>query len=134
MSALHNPAVPVRMEDSWAGLASNLGLLRLEGESLLLEFETKDEVLQVLKSEVKRIAVPLTAVEACRWKPGWFRGQIELSVHGLDTLAGVPGATQGRVTLHVARKDRPKAFGVVANVELALARRVVRAAEESGRR
>ena len=133
MSLLLNPSVPVTLESSWAGLASNSGLLRLESNTLVLEFETKDDVLQVLKSGVKRVAVPLTEVETCRWKPGWFGGTIELSVRSLSLLNGIAGAAQGSVVLGISRKDRAKACGFVANVELALAHRVVRAAEESGR-
>ena len=133
MSALLNPSVPVTLEHSWGGLASNSGLLRLESNTLVLEFETKDEVLQMLKSGVKRVAVPLTEVEACRWMPGWFGGKIELSVHSMTSLEGIAGASRGSVMLRVSRKDRDKAFGFVANVELASAHRVVRAAEESGR-
>jgi hypothetical protein len=133
MSALLNPSVAVTLENSWAGLASNTGLLRLEGDSLVLEFETKDGVLQLLKSGVKRIALPLTEVEACQWKPGWFGGKIELSVRSLAALDGIAGAAQGRVTLGVSRKDRDKAFGLVASVELALAHRIVRAMEDSHR-
>jgi len=133
MSALLHPSVPVTLESSWAGLASNSGLLRLEGDTLVLEFETKDDVLQMLKSGVKRAAVPLTEVDACRWKPGWFGGKIELSVRSMSALSGIAGASQGRVVLGVSRKDRDRAFGLVANVELALAHRVVRAAEESER-
>lgn len=133
MSSLLNPSVPVTMESSWGGLANNSGLLRLEGDALVLEFETKDGVLEVLKSGVKRVAVPLTEVEACRWNRGWFGGKIELSVRSMNTLGGIAGAAQGRVTLDVARRDRDRAFGLVANVEMALAHRVVRAAEESGR-
>jgi hypothetical protein len=128
-----NPSVPVTLGDSWGGLASNAGLLRLEGDTLVLEFETKDGVLEVLKSGAKRYDLPLTEVEACQWHRGWFGGKIELSVRSMNALEGIAGAAQGRVTLGVARKDRDRAFGLVANVELALAHRVVRAAEESGR-
>ena len=133
MSMLLNPSVPVTMENSWGGLANNSGLLRFEGDALVLEFETKDGVLEVLKSGVKRVAVPLAELEACRWNRGWFGGKIELSVRSMNTLEGVAGAAQGCLTLGVSRKDRDKAFGLVANVEMALAHRVVRAAEESGR-
>src|SRR5438552_1768666 len=97
--SLLNPSVPITLENSWAGLASNSGLLRLESDSLVLEFETKDHVVQMLKSGVKRVALRLTEVEACRWKPGWFGGKIELSVRSLSALDGVAGASQGRVKL-----------------------------------
>ena len=133
MPAFLNPSVPVTLDSSWGGLASNSGLLCLEGDTLVLEFETKDGVLEVLKSGVKRFTVLLTEVEACRWHRGWFGGKIELSVRRMKVLDGIAGAGQGRVTLGVSRKDRDRAFGLVTNVELAMAHRVVRAAEESGR-
>lgn len=133
MSAFLNPSVPVTLDYSWGGLASNSGLLRLEGDKLVLEFETKDGVLEVLKSGVKRYDLPLTEVETCQWHRGWFGGKIVLSVRSMDSLEGIAGAAQGRVKLGVARRDRDRAFGFVASVELALANRVVRAAEESGR-
>ena len=131
--SLLNPSVPITLESSWAGLANNSGLLRLEGDALVLEFETKDGVLEVLKSGLKRVAVPLAEVDACRWKPGWFGGKIELSVRRMSLLSGIAGAAQGSVVCGVSRKDRDRASGLVANVELALAHRVVRAAEDSGR-
>ncbi len=133
MSAFLNQSVPVTLQHSWGGFANNSGLLRFEGGTLVLEFETKDGVLEVLKSGVKRVALPLTEVDACRWKPGWFGGKIELSVRSLSALDGIAGASQGREKLGVSRKDRDRALGLVANVELALARRVVRAAQESDR-
>jgi len=133
MSAFLNQSVPVTLQHSWGGFANNSGLLRFEGGTLVLEFETKDGVLEVLKSGVKRVTLPLTEVDACRWKPGWFGGKIELSVRSMSALEGIAGASQGRVMLGVSRKDRDKALGLVANVELALAHRVVRAAEESDR-
>jgi hypothetical protein len=133
MAAFLNSSVPVTLDHSWGGLASNSGLLRLEGDTLVLEFETKDGVLEVLKSGVKRYDLPLKEVEACQWHRGWFGGGIELSVRSMDALEGIAGAAQGRVTFGVVRKDRDRAFGLVASVDLALAHRVVRAAEESGR-
>ena len=132
MSPLLNPSVPVRLEDSWAGFASNSGLLRLEGESLVLDFETRDELLNMLKSGVKRLALPLKEIETCRWVPGWFGGKIELSLRDMRLLEGIAGASQGRLKLTVARRDRDLAFGLVTNIDLALANRIITAAEDSG--
>jgi hypothetical protein len=53
--------------------------------------------------------------------------------HHLGVLKGIAGAAQGRVKFGVAGKDCDRALGLMTNIELALARRVVRAAEESGR-
>ena len=128
MSVL-DPSVPVRMEESWGGLANNTGLLRLEGDTVVIEFETRDGMFDVLRSGVKRIDVQLADLESVRWKRGVFGGKIEFAARSMDVLAEIPGATQGRVTLSVARKDRDQAFGLVTNMELVLAHRFVRAVE-----
>jgi len=121
----------VRLEDTWAGLAQNAGLLRLDGETLVLEFETKAVDLMNLGATQHRL--PLAEVETCQWKPGWLGGKIQIATRSLGTLSGIPGAAQGQVTLKVSRKDRAAALGLVASVELVLAHRVVRAADTAAR-
>lgn len=124
-------SLPVQLEDTWAGLAQNAGLLRLEGDALVLEFETKAVELMHLGATQHRL--PLAEVEACHWKPGWWGGKLEISVRRLAVLSGIPGAAQGRVTLKVSRKHRADALGLVASVELVLAHRALSAAETAAR-
>ncbi len=128
----HRPSVPVRLQDTWGGLAASHGIVRLEGEWLVLEFETKDEILSVLTSGPKQCRLELGQIESCRWQPGWWGGRLELATSSLAVLAGIPGAAQGRISLVVARRDRAAALGLAADVELALAERVVRSSAGSG--
>lgn len=133
MSVL-SQSVAVKLADTWGGLARNSGILRLEGAALVLECETQDDVLHVLKSEVKQWTLPLPEVESCTFRPGWFRPTIELSVRSLGLVRDVPGAEQGKLVLRLARRDRPLASSLVSNVNLALAHQVVRAAEDADER
>lgn len=133
MTDFLNPTVPVMLASSWGGLASNSGLLRFEGDQLVLEFESKDEVFQMLRSGIKRINLPLAELGGCEWKAGWWGGDIEISVRKLELLQGVAGASQGRVNLRVARKDRDRALGLASNVELALAQRTLTIVQQSDR-
>jgi len=129
--SLPSQPVPVELESTWAGLAESTGLLRLEGEVLVIEFETKDGVLQVLKSGPKHHRIPLSEIEACSWKPGWFwsGGKLEVSTRNLGVLGGIPGAAQGRIALRVRHRDRDAAFGLAASVELMLAHQMLRVAD-----
>lgn len=126
-------SVPVKLESTWAGLAENAGLLRLEGDSLMLEFETKDGVLEVLRSGPQHHRIPLSEIEACRWKRGWFGGELEVATRNLGVLGGIPGAAQGRIVLQVSRRDRDAAFALASSVELILAHEVLRAAEDASK-
>jgi hypothetical protein len=123
--------VAVKLADTWGGLARNSGILRLEEAALVLEYETCDDVLHVLKSDVKRCTLPLRDLESCSFHPGWLGANIELSVGSLELLRDVPGAAQGKLELRLARRDRLAASSLVASVNLALAHQVVRAAEEA---
>lgn len=123
--------VPVKLEDSLGGFAENAGLLRLDGETLVLEFDSRLGGLDFLKSEVKRFAIALAELESCRWKPGWLGGTIELGLRSMARLGEIPGAAQGEVKLTVARRHRDRALGLVSSVELALAHRVLREVENT---
>ena len=127
-------SVPVELAQTWAGLAENSGLLRLDDDALVLEFESKDGVLELLRSGVQQLRVPLKELEALHWRPGWLGGKLELAVRSMSVIDGIPGAAQGVVTFKIARKHRDRAVGLAANVELALAHRVVQSAESSASR
>ena len=131
--SMPSQSVPVKLESTWAGLAESNGLLRLEGDALVLEFETKDSVLEVLKSGPKQHRISLMEIEACRWKRGWFGGKLEVTTRNLGVLGGIPGAAQGRVLLQVSRQDRDAAFALASSVELILAHTVLRAAEDASK-
>lgn len=130
---LLNQSVPVKLADTWGGMASSSGLLRFENEVLALEFETKDGVLEIIRSGIQRLALPVADLEGCAWHRGWFGGRIEIAVRRLALLSGVPGAERGTVVVRVARKDRDKAAWLVTEVNVALARHGVRAVEDATR-
>jgi hypothetical protein len=127
-------SVPVTLPESWGGLATSTGILRLDRDALVLEFETKDGVLEVLRSDVRRLELPLAELEACTWRPGWFSARIEIAVHHLEALRQAPGAEAGKLVLHVARADRSRASALVTQVSLALAQQIVTAVEVADER
>lgn len=114
-------STPVTLPTSWGGLASSLGVLRFDGQYLHLEFETKDGVLEVLRSGVQKVVLPLSALESLVWKAGWFGGVLELTTDSLALLETVPGSAQGRVRLKIDRQDRPSAARLADAVQLAQA-------------
>jgi hypothetical protein len=102
-----------------------LGVLRFDGENLVLEFQTKDGMFEMLLSDIRRVTLPLPALTAFTWKPGWLGGAFDLSVATLELTRDLPGSDQGCVHLKVKRKDRPAAEHLANEVELAQANRVL---------
>ena len=117
--------VPVRLPESWGGFATNLGVLQFDGESLVIEFQTKDAMFEVRLSDIQRVTLPLPALTAFAWKPGWLGGVLDLSVASLELTRAIPGCDQGCIRLKVDRKDRAAAENLANEVHLALANRVI---------
>ena len=107
--------------DLFGGLGKCEGLLRDEGEHLVLEFQNKDAVAGILKSDVREVRVPLKDLVSVTLTKGWLGTSwlgvtIVLQSGRMETLKDVPGMSQGRAELSIARKDRDAAEKFVAGL------------------
>jgi hypothetical protein len=113
--------VPFTVGKLYAGFGECHGLLHDEGDHLCLEFQTKDTVAGIFKSGVKRVRVPLAELASVTLTKGWLGTswcgvKIVLQAAKMETLKDVPGMSQGRVELSIARKDRHAAEKLVADL------------------
>ena len=113
-------AVPFTI-DLFGGLGQCEGLLRDEGQHLTLEFQNVDTLAGIFKSGVREVRVPLKDLVSVTLTKGWLGTSwmgvtIVLQAARMETLQEVPGMSQGRVELSVARKDRDTAEQFVANL------------------
>jgi hypothetical protein len=107
-------AVPFTIGSLYAGLGECQGLLRVEGDRLCLEFQVKDTVAGILKSGVRCVRVPLKELATVTLTKGWLGASwlgVKIVIQGtsMETFKDVPGMSQGRVELSIARKDRDAA-------------------------
>ena len=75
--------LPVKQNELYAGLAELNGLIRLDKETLVLEYNLKDDVLGMFNSELKVLKIPLHAIEDARVKKKWFSARFELYLNRL---------------------------------------------------
>jgi hypothetical protein len=114
-------AVPFTLENLYAGFGQCDGLLRDEGDHVCLEFQIKDTVAGLLKTGVRQVRIPLRDLVSVTLTKGWLGTtwlgvKIVLQATRLEALQGMPGASQGRIELSVARKDRDAAERFVAGL------------------
>jgi len=117
--------VPVTLPESWGGFATNRGVVRFDGHRIEIEYQTKDGMFEMALSDIRRVDLPLPAIAAFAWASGWLGGTFDLNVTSLELTRDLPGGDQGRIRLKVARRDRPAAEQLAAEVELAMANRVL---------
>ncbi len=89
-------------------LAHVEGILRMEGEDLVLEFRTVFGRVVTVKSRPKEIHIPLKYVDALEYKSSFFpfRAKLRLRVRNLEQLAAVPGSRGAEITLRCKRRYR----------------------------
>lgn len=113
-------AVPFHFDELYGGLAKCHGLVRLDGKDLCLEFQIEDGLVGALKSSVKQVHIPTRELSAVRLDRYWFGLVTKLVIQGnrMEAFQDVPGMKQGRLTLGIARRDRPTAERLVAELAL----------------
>ena len=107
--------VPFTMS-ACGGLGECQGLLRPDGDSLVLEYQVQDNVFHVLRGRAKSVRISLADLEAVELKGRFFGRTLVLQARSLIALAEVPNSKQGRVELTIARADVPAAERLVAGV------------------
>ena len=114
-------AVPFMLERLYGGFGQCDGLLRDEGDHLALEFQIKDALAGILKTGVRQARIPTAELVSVTLTKGWLGNtwlgvSINLQAARMETFKDLPGATQGRLELRVARKDVAAAEQFVAGL------------------
>jgi hypothetical protein len=108
-------SVPFKLH-VYGGLAECNGLIRPDGDSLLLEFQTQDNMFGFIRGQPKSVRIPLADLDSVELRGRWFGRKLAIKARSLLSLADVPGSKQGRVELEIARADVPAAERLVAGV------------------
>lgn len=107
----------------YVGLAKADGLLRLEGNTLVLEFEIQDRPLGLLKSELRELRIPIFEIEHLELANGWLRKpRLIVQTESMRVSRQIPGSEHGtfELTLEPAHKLAARHF--ISTVEAAKAR------------
>ena len=108
-------SVPFSMS-VYGGLGVCHGLLRPDGDSLVLEFQVQDGCCGIIRGKPKVARIPLADLEAVELRGRWFSRTLVIQARSLLSMARVPNSKQGRVELTIARADVPAAERLVAGV------------------
>ena len=101
--------VPFTLSDVYAGFGECDGLLHNEGTHLCLEYQVKDGIVGVLKSDIKLVRIPIDDIVSLTLTKGWFGTKwgvkLVIQCDRMDALQDIPGASQGRVELSISAKN-----------------------------
>jgi hypothetical protein len=103
-------SIPFHSE-AFAGFGAIQGIARLDAQGLLLQYQTRDAVLGVLRSGMKSSLLPLNTLVSARYRSGflWLMPHLEVRVSDMSAVADIPSTEGGRLKLRVAWSDRSDA-------------------------
>lgn len=128
-SATH--IVPFTLPQSETILSESSGLLKLEGRNLIMEYQTRDAVLGMLKSSVKEITFSLGDVQKLAFSKGFFSSKIVIQSKLMRTFEKVPGSAQGNVELKIQRSDRQAAEYLISAANLRMSEMKIEALDDT---
>jgi hypothetical protein len=109
-------SIPIKLADSFEGLAESKGLLSIKDESILIQFQTKDAVLGVVKSDLTEVKIPLANLVELSYKKRIFGNKLILKIDDLRIIAKLPESDNNEVVLSIARKDIDEAIDFVRTI------------------
>ncbi|MFN0021893.1 MAG: hypothetical protein ACKVP0_26905 [Pirellulaceae bacterium] len=112
-------AVPFRIQNVYAGFGECHGLLKQDGKFLVLEFQVQDSVVNLIKSGVKSVEIPLADVARVVLRRRWFglSNHLEVQLSRMDIAEQVPAMTHGRLALAIYRRDVPAAQELIEGMQ-----------------
>ena len=113
--------VPFDMQPTYGGFAQTHGLLSSTAAYLNVQFQSRDALIGAIKSDVNQIKIPLQEVASIGLRKRWLglANELEIQVSNMQSVASIPGMTQGRLLLSIARRDRDAAHALISEVHQA---------------
>jgi len=132
-TAMERVSVPFSysiLSSTWTSFTRVSGLLRVEGDSLVVEFREKNTDFNTMAEEqspLREVRVPLTEVETLEVRRRFPWGsRIILTAHTLAALEGLPNCDGPTARFDIAWRDRTRARELAATTSLLLIERSLR--------
>ena len=116
----HNQRLHFSTDEAYSGLAALTGIMQVNKDSLVLEYQVKDNILGMLKSDTKRLLIPYNNLTEVRYKRNWFISRFHLYVNSMQILGKFPIGKDGRITLKINRKRSHTAKELESYINLRL--------------
>lgn len=104
--------LPFELKEPHVGLMRLSGLLRLQGDALVLEYQKTDNVLRVIKMEPQVVTIPLSDILFADAHSNIFKSYFHLRVSRFGLLNDLFDGGSGEVKLKIKRSNRDIAFDI----------------------
>jgi hypothetical protein len=90
----------------------------LKNGAVIIQFQTKDAILGMVKSDLKTVDIPLENLIEISYKKSIFGNKLILLVDNLSFVEQLPSSDSNEIVLSIARKDIDTAIDLVRALKL----------------
>ncbi len=105
----YNRPLPFYFNDVYWGLAKIDGILSIDGEQLLIEFQQKDSFAAVLKSRIQKIEVSLKELASAEFDKKMIGSRLILHAKSSEVFKDIPGEELTKRVFKIKKEYRPLA-------------------------
>jgi len=116
-------SVPFSVDGVMTSFADLNGIARVEESGLVLEFQVKDNVFGILKTQPREIRIPFLELAEITARRGWFGSVLVVRTRTLSALADVPGSDGAEIRLRCRRRHRDAAQELASQASMRMVTR-----------
>ena len=106
------------------------GILCVKKGTLHFEFQKRDAILDMYKSDIMTKEIPLSEISMMEFKKGLFSNKLIIHSKRASTFQDFPGNELTKRVLKVKKKNREIAASISSNVNLELSERKLKELEK----
>jgi transposase-like protein len=106
------------------GMTDTSGIIRLDDGKLIVEYQTIDAILGLVKSSVKTLEIPLSKLSSVRIEQKLWSADLVLQGKTMGVLNSVPGSSRGQLRVKLNRQSVNAAKMLVSSTAQQPARQV----------
>jgi hypothetical protein len=98
--------LPFSIPNALEGLAESEGMIFLDGDTIGIDYQTKDSLFGLLRSAVKSIQLDVADIEEIEFRRGIFSGKLTIRSVRFDFKSRPLTQVPGELRLSIARRHR----------------------------
>lgn len=109
---IDNYSIPFEFENVYHGFAVSKGILFAKESSLRFEFQTSDNIVNILKSDIKQIDVNYLQIATIVFQKKIFSRKIIININSMRVLSQFPNSPS-ELILKISKENTDKAKEII---------------------
>lgn len=100
-----------------SGLSETKGLVSLESDKLVIEYQILDSILRIWRSKVKVVEIPVSELTTIRLERKLWSADLVIQGKNMRALRNAPGSSAGTLRVKINRQSQMAAASLVQDVK-----------------